>query len=56
MLYGKIGVTIVYNFALRKFEYFDFRGRWSATPQKRVRSKKTQGMTTLKNGGGSLAV
>ena len=53
MLYGKIGVTIVYNFALRKF---DFRGRWSATPQNRGRSKKTQGRTVLKNGGGSLAV
>ena len=29
MLYGKIGVTFVYNFALRKF-----RGQWSATPKK----------------------
>ena len=29
MLYGKIGVTYVYNFALRKF-----RGQWSATQKK----------------------
>ena len=50
MLYGKIGVTIVYNFALRKF---DIRGRWSATPKNRGRSKKTRGRTVLKNGGGS---
>ena len=45
MLYGKIGVTIVYNFALRKF---DFRGWWSATPKIGGRSKKTQGKTALK--------
>ena len=32
MLYGQKGVTIVYNFTLRKF---DFRGQWSATPQNR---------------------
>ena len=31
MLYDKIGVTLVYNFALRKF---DFRGQWPATPKK----------------------
>ena len=31
MLCEKIEVPFVYNFALRKF---DFRGRWSATPQK----------------------
>ena len=43
MLYGKIGVTIVYNFALRKFEYFDFRGRWSATPQKKGAVKENSG-------------
>ena len=53
MLYGKIGVTFVYNFAFRKY---DFRGRWSATPQKRGRSKKTQGRTALKSKSGSLAV
>ena len=50
---GRIGVTFVYNFALRKF---DFRGRWSATPKNRGLSKKTQGRRALKNGGGSLAV
>ena len=43
MLYGMIGVTFVYNFALRKFDF-----RWT--------SKKTQGWTALKNGGSSLAV
>ena len=43
----------VYNFALRKF---DFRGRWSATPKNRGRSKKTQGWTGLKSGGCSLVV
>ena len=53
MLYGIIGVPFVYNFALRKF---DFRGRWSATPKNRGRSKKTQGWIGLKSGGGSLAV
>ena len=53
MLYGKIGVTFVYNFALRKF---DFREPWSATSKNRGRSKKTQGLTALKNGGSSLAV
>ena len=53
MLYVKIGVTIVYNFALRKF---DFRGWWSPTPKNRGQSKKTQGRTALKNWGGSLAV
>ena len=53
MLYGKIGVTIVYNFPLKNC---DFRRRWSAIPKNRGRSKKTQGRTALKNGGGSLAV
>ena len=53
MLYGKIGVTILYNFALRKFY---FRGQRSATPKNRGRSKKTQERTALKNWGGSLAV
>ena len=53
MLYGKIRVTIVYNFALKNC---DFRGRWFATPKNRGRSKKTQRRTALKNGGGSLAV
>ena len=53
MLYGKIGVTILYNFALRKF---DFRGRQSATPNNREWSEKTQERTALKNGGDSLAV
>ena len=53
MLYGKIGVTFVYNFGLRSFY---FRGQWSATLQNRGQSKKTQGQTALKNGGGSLAV
>ena len=43
----------MYNFVSRKF---DFRGRWSATPKNRGRSKKTQGRTAMKNGDGSLAV
>ena len=53
MLYGKTGVTIVYNIALSKF---DFRDQWSATPQNRGRSKKNQGRTVLKHWAGSLAV
>ena len=53
MLYGKIGVTILYNFALRKVY---FRGRLSASPKNRGRSKKTQERTALKNWGGSLAM
>ena len=40
----ELGVSFVYNFALRKF---DFRGRWSATPKHRRRSKKTQGWKAL---------
>ena len=35
---------------------FDFRGRWSATPKNRERSKKTQGRTAMINGDSSLAV
>ena len=50
---GKVIGTIVYKFALKKF---DFRGWWFATPKNRGRSKKTQGLRALKNGGGSLAV
>ena len=53
MLYGRIRVTIVYSFELKKF---DFRGWWSATPKYRGWSKKSYGPTTLKNRGGSLAV
>ena len=49
----KIIVTFVYNFALT---IFYFRGTWFQTPKNRGRSKKTQGRTALKNGGGSLAV
>ena len=45
--------SLLYNFTLRKF---DFRGQLSVTPKNRGRSKKTQGRTALKNGGGSLAV
>ena len=33
-----------------------FRGQWSVSLKNRGRSKKTQGRTGLKNGGGSLAV
>ena len=47
MLYGKIGATFIYNFAMRKF---DFRGRWSATPKNKGWSKKSQGRTALKSG------
>ena len=54
MFYGKLLVTFVYNFALRKFGY---RGQWCATPKKnRGRSKKTLEWTALKSRGGSLAV
>ena len=53
MLYGMIGVTFVYNSALRKF---DFRGRWFVSPKNGGRSKKAQGQTDLKNEGSSLAV
>ena len=53
MLYEISGVSFVCNFAFRRF---DFRGRWSATPQNRGWSKKTQGWTGLKGSGGSLAV
>ena len=53
MLCATNGVTFVYNFALRKF---DFRGQWSATPKNRGRSKTTQGPRALENGSGSLAV
>ena len=52
-VYGIIGVPFVYIFALRKF---DFKGRGSVTPKNKGRSKKIQGRTGLKNGGGSLAV
>ena len=31
MLFGRIGVTFGYNFALRKYDY---RGRWSTTLKK----------------------
>ena len=53
MFQGEIGVTFIYNFVLRKF---DFRGQWSATPKNRGQSKQTLGQTALKSGGGSLAV
>ena len=53
MVYEINGVPFVYNFALRKFV---FRGRWSVTPKNKGPSKKTQGRTGLKSGGGSLAV
>ena len=43
----------MYNFALKKL---DFREWWFQTPKNRVRSKKTQGRTGLKNGGVSLVV
>ena len=43
----------MYDFALRKY---DFRGRWSATPKNRGRSKKNPGRTALKSRGGILAV
>ena len=49
----KIGVTFVHNFTLINFY---FRGRWSATPKNKGRSKKTQGRRALKNGVGSLAL
>ena len=50
---GKIGVSFVYKFALKKF---DFRGRWSATAKNRGRSKKTEGQRALSNRGVTLAV
>ena len=53
MLIGRIGVTFVHNFVLRNY---DFRWEWSATQKNSGRSKKIQGQTALKNGGGSLAV
>ena len=50
---GKIRVTFVHNFTLKKF---DFRGWWLATAKHRRWSMKTQGQRALKNGGGSLAI
>ena len=40
MLFGSMGVTFVYNFALRQY---DFRGRWSATPKNRGAVKENSG-------------
>ena len=42
MLYGRIGMTFVFNFASRKY---DLRQWWSATPINRGQSKKIQGQT-----------
>ena len=47
MLYVKIGVTFVYNFALRKF---DFRGQSSASPKKRGGQRKLRGGQPWKMG------
>ena len=49
MLDEIIRVPLVYNYALRKF---DFRGQWSATPKNRGQSR----VDRLKSGDGSLAV
>ena len=53
MFYGRIGVSFVYDFALRKY---DHRGQWSATPKNTGWSKKTLGQTALKSRGSSLGV
>ena len=50
---GGIGVTSVYNVGLRKY---NFRGQWSAPLRNRWWSKKTERLTVLKSGVGSLAV
>ena len=49
----KIGVTFVYRFELRKY---DFRRRWSATPKNRERSiGTTHGQTAPKSEGDRLS-
>ena len=58
MLYGKIGVTFVYNCALRKFDF----GATLSLPTigaggggEGVFKGSTQGQTALKNGNGTFA-
>ena len=53
MLSGRIGVTFVYAFTVRKYY---FRGQWSATPKNGGWSKRTLGWTVLKSGGSTLEV
>ena len=52
MVCGRIGVSLVYLFCIGKY---DFRGRWSATPKHRWRSKTTERRTALKSRGGCFA-